>query len=124
MPDLHLRIERDEDEAIASLPELSEDEILALMRRAAITDAKLIPWGSNYTFAVALDDDELGGRLGIYKPRRGESPLWDFETGTLYRREHAATRHRQPATLRRTESARGRDRRRGRGSRVLVGQAH
>jgi uncharacterized repeat protein (TIGR03843 family) len=90
MPDLHLRIERDEDEAIASLPELAEDELLALMRRAAITDAKLIPWGSNYTFAVALDDEQHGDRLGIYKPRRGESPLWDFESGTLYRREHAA----------------------------------
>jgi hypothetical protein len=26
----------------------------------------------------------------VYKPARGESPLWDFEAGTLYRREVAA----------------------------------
>ena len=90
MPDLHLRIERDEDEATKPLPPITEDEALDLMRRAAITDATLIPWGSNYTFAVALEDDEHGERLGIYKPRRGESPLWDFESGTLYRREYAA----------------------------------
>ena len=28
--------------------------------------------------------------LAIYKPRRGERPLWDFPRGTLYRREVAA----------------------------------
>jgi uncharacterized repeat protein (TIGR03843 family) len=28
----------------------------------------------------------------VYKPARGESPLWDFEAGTLYKREVAAYR--------------------------------
>jgi uncharacterized repeat protein (TIGR03843 family) len=28
--------------------------------------------------------------LGVYKPRRGEAPLWDFPDGTLYKREYAA----------------------------------
>ena len=28
--------------------------------------------------------------LAVYKPERGESPLWDFPAGTLYRREVAA----------------------------------
>jgi hypothetical protein len=28
--------------------------------------------------------------LAVYKPRRGESPLWDFPDGTLHRREVAA----------------------------------
>jgi hypothetical protein len=28
----------------------------------------------------------------VYKPRRGENPLWDFPEGTLYRREVAAYR--------------------------------
>lgn len=91
MPDLHLRLERDEGEAgPVALPPLDDDTAIALMKRASITDAKLIPWGSNYTFAVALQDDDLGEHLAIYKPRRGESPLWDFENGTLYRREHAS----------------------------------
>ena len=28
--------------------------------------------------------------LAVYKPRRGEIPLWDFPDGTLYKRERAA----------------------------------
>ena len=41
---------------------------------------------SNATFLVRL---EGAGGLAIYKPGRGERPLWDFEPG-LYRREVAA----------------------------------
>ena len=37
---------------------------------------------------LAADDAML--MLGIYKPVRGEAPLWDFPNGTLYKREHAA----------------------------------
>jgi len=45
---------------------------------------------SNYTFLARLGPDpEL---LAVYKPASGESPLWDFPTGTLYRREVAAYR--------------------------------
>ncbi|HLZ07005.1 MAG TPA: SCO1664 family protein [Chloroflexota bacterium] len=59
---------------------LSEAEIIA---------CEPISWGSNYTFATALRrGDEQ--RLAVYKPRRGEVPLWDFPEGTLYRREYAA----------------------------------
>jgi len=45
--------------------------------------------GSNYTFLVniSLDGKES---LAIYKPRDGEAPLWDFPSGTLYKREYAA----------------------------------
>ncbi len=51
--------------------------------------AEQIPWGSNYTFAVEL---RLGAATtrAIYKPRKGERPLWDFPPGTLYLRERAA----------------------------------
>jgi hypothetical protein len=91
MPDLHLRIAHDDEMTTQiDLPPLSDDEAIAMMERAAIADATLIPWGSNYTFAVALTDEDAGERLAIYKPRRGEAPLWDFPTGTLYLREHAA----------------------------------
>ena len=50
---------------------------------------ELTPDGSNYTF---LSKIRHGGRTGqaIYKPRDGEVPLWDFPTGTLYKREYAA----------------------------------
>ena len=90
MPNLHLQLNRDDDSAFEPPAPLPEEVALEMMRRAEITAATLIPWGSNYTFAVALEDEEYGERLAIYKPRRGEAPLWDFEGGTLYRREHAA----------------------------------
>ncbi len=46
-----------------------------------------MPWSSNGTFLVALEDS--GERQAIYKPLRGERPLWDFPSG-LYKREVAA----------------------------------
>src|SRR6187551_3347480 len=62
------------------------------LRTAEITECKLVPWGSNYTFAVVLEDPsgEHEQGIGIYKPRAGEAPLWDFPSGTLYQREYAA----------------------------------
>jgi hypothetical protein len=47
----------------------------------------LLPGSSNYTFLARLGDE---GPLVVYKPRRGESPLWDFPEGTLCTRETAA----------------------------------
>jgi len=47
-----------------------------------------MPWASNATFLVEL---ALPGAtiLAVYKPERGERPLWDFPRG-LYKRELAA----------------------------------
>ncbi len=46
-------------------------------------------WGSNYTFAVQVE--HAGTTLqGVYKPTRGERPLWDFPRASLARREVAA----------------------------------
>ena len=49
----------------------------------------LLPYSSNYTFLarVTKDDREV---MAVYKPRRGERPLWDFPPGTLAAREVAA----------------------------------
>jgi hypothetical protein len=49
----------------------------------------LMPNSSNYTFLARCrcDGDEV---LAVYKPRRGEIPLWDFPEGTLHLREVAA----------------------------------
>jgi uncharacterized repeat protein (TIGR03843 family) len=49
-----------------------------------------MPWSSNATFLVNLCLDDVRGQA-IYKPTRGERPLWDFEPG-LHRRELAAYR--------------------------------
>jgi hypothetical protein len=49
----------------------------------------LIPYSSNYTFLteVGQGSDKVHA---VYKPRRGERPLWDFPEGTLAQREVAA----------------------------------
>ncbi|NDC91657.1 MAG: SCO1664 family protein, partial [Acidimicrobiia bacterium] len=47
-----------------------------------------MPYSSNATFLVSLTHDEKSIQA-IYKPLRGERPLWDFEPG-LHRREVAA----------------------------------
>ncbi len=64
-------------------------EVDELLRRGEIVSCELIPWGSNYTFCVTICHDGRECR-GVYKPKRGERPLWDFPSGTLYRREYAA----------------------------------
>lgn len=47
-----------------------------------------MPWSSNATFLARAGGE--GGVLVVYKPQGGERPLWDFEPGTLCRREVAA----------------------------------
>jgi hypothetical protein len=48
----------------------------------------LLAGSSNYTFLARLGDGPEA--LVVYKPRRGEVPLWDFQSGTLCNREVAA----------------------------------
>ncbi len=48
----------------------------------------LLPAASNYTFLARVKGN--AGTLVVYKPRRGETPLWDFVQGTLCQREVAA----------------------------------
>ena len=68
---------------------ISDAKAQDVLRRGEILSCQLTRLGSNYTFVVnvGLDGEEA---LGIYKPRDGEAPLWDFPNGTLYKREHAA----------------------------------
>jgi len=71
-------------------PQLNYDRpSFPLIEQGEILSCQLTPAGSNYTFVAQLQlDGETG--LAIYKPRDGESPLWDFPSGTLYKREYAA----------------------------------
>jgi hypothetical protein len=59
-----------------------------LLARGEIALKGRLPWSSNATFLVevALGPERA---LAVYKPLRGERPLWDFPRG-LYRREIAA----------------------------------
>ena len=71
------------------VPVNAEPTAQDIIRNGDIVACQLTPAGSNYTFLVKV---QLGDAtsLAIYKPRDGESPLWDFPRGTLYKREYAA----------------------------------
>jgi uncharacterized repeat protein (TIGR03843 family) len=86
------------------------DEAAARLRVASFEPLARFADASNATLLVRLTDrdprplDDLAGDLGrevelddldpadlaVHKPRRGESPLWDFPDGTLHLREVAA----------------------------------
>ena len=59
-----------------------------VLTRGELTVKGRLPWSSNATLLVQAT---LNGAtaLGVYKPERGERPLWDFPSG-LFRRELAA----------------------------------
>lgn len=68
---------------------LTTDRILRLLSEGEIEAEGLIPWSSNATLLVTVRDEEFS-TLAVYKPQRGERPLWDFHHGTLGLREVAA----------------------------------
>ena len=63
-------------------------DALEVLATAEIELEGRMPWSSNATFLANLGDS---GAQAIYKPVRGERPLWDFEPG-LHKREAAAYR--------------------------------
>ncbi len=73
-----------------TLPDLPQTEaLLELLRDGEMTLKGLLPWSSNYTFLGQVADEEISAPV-VYKPVRGERPLWDFPRGTLAKRETAA----------------------------------
>jgi uncharacterized repeat protein (TIGR03843 family) len=63
--------------------------ILTTLQQGEMTIKGEFLWGSNYTFLV--DVTHSGTTVpAVYKPTRGERPLWDFPAATLARREVAA----------------------------------
>ena len=84
-----------------------------LLAEGDLEELGVIPWSSNYALLVRVRCDKAADVLPaagvlpvagvlpaagdlpqelytVYKPRRGERPLWDFPAGTLYLREYAA----------------------------------
>lgn len=66
-------------------------DALDILTVAEIDIEGRMPWSSNATFLVNLEVDGTVEGQAIYKPARGERPLWDFPSG-LFRREVAAYR--------------------------------
>jgi uncharacterized repeat protein (TIGR03843 family) len=61
---------------------------IEVLARGEIAVKGRLPWASNATFLVEVTSGRAA-TLGVYKPLRGERPLWDFPRG-LHRREVAA----------------------------------
>lgn len=71
--------ERSSPDPLSSAGLLTEGEIEVKGR---------LPWSSNGTFLVEVCHGGSSA-MAVYKPKRGERPLWDYPPG-LYRREIAA----------------------------------
>ncbi|MBC8162699.1 MAG: SCO1664 family protein [Roseiflexaceae bacterium] len=71
------------------MTELNVASILSLLAQGEIEVQGMLPYSSNYTLLTLVRQGDLQG-LAVYKPRRGERPLWDFPRGTLCQREVAA----------------------------------
>lgn len=63
--------------------------LLVLLQEGSIEIQGLLPYGSNYTFLTTVKHRQQT-TLAVYKPTRGEQPLWDFPENTLAFREVAA----------------------------------
>jgi hypothetical protein len=69
--------------------ELTPEELTDALTRAELEVVGRMYYSSNATFLVQAKVDGLE-LAAVYKPRRGERPLWDFPEGTLCEREVAA----------------------------------
>jgi uncharacterized repeat protein (TIGR03843 family) len=69
--------------------ELSGDEVAEVLASGELEVLGRLRYSSNGAFLVQARADGVEV-AAVYKPRRGERPLWDFPDGTLGRREVAA----------------------------------
>jgi hypothetical protein len=84
------QVSQSERQCLGSSWSATRQDITRLLVNSLIRECRPILWGSNGTFLVRLSAaDDAGESRAVYKPRRGEAPLWDFPRGTLYRREMA-----------------------------------
>jgi uncharacterized repeat protein (TIGR03843 family) len=91
---LHVRSEpegAEEPSPPGDRTEISVADALRILDEGRLELVGLMPDASNYTFLAEARTDD-GAALTVYKPRRGEAPLWDFDEGTLCLREVAAYR--------------------------------
>lgn len=69
--------------------ELDVATVLEILAQGELEGLGTLPYSSNYTLLCSAEYQ--GIQLpAVYKPRRGERPLWDFPQGTLCQREVGA----------------------------------
>ena len=73
------------DDLLDSTVGVDDPATLPLLRTGAMTVHGRMPWSSNGTYLVTVENG-LNHTQAIYKPEAGERPLWDFPGG-LWRRE-------------------------------------
>jgi uncharacterized repeat protein (TIGR03843 family) len=64
------------------------ETILEALEHGTLDLDGMLPWSSNYTFLGTVCYHDLKFSV-VYKPCRGERPLWDFDHGSLCQREVA-----------------------------------
>jgi uncharacterized repeat protein (TIGR03843 family) len=69
--------------------ELTDDDVAAVLERGTLDVVGRMRYSSNGACLVRASADGVSIEA-VYKPRRGERPLWDFPDGTLCCREVAA----------------------------------
>ena len=76
-------------QAHALMSDMTIGEVLQVLQTGTVEIEGMLSWSSNYAFLARVCEGSLA--IGaVYKPQRGERPLWDFPQGTLCRREQAA----------------------------------
>lgn len=75
--------------ALGNMTVLDHEVLLNALQKGKLQLEGEFLWGSNSTFYVTVS---LDGKIwrAVYKPLRGERPLWDFPPRTLAKREVAA----------------------------------
>ncbi|MBW4438775.1 MAG: SCO1664 family protein [Pleurocapsa minor GSE-CHR-MK-17-07R] len=76
-----------EPELLPESKPISASRALEILQHGDIHEEYgMLRWSSNYAFLVAMkyEDDIV---TAVYKPQKGERPLWDFPDGTLCHRE-------------------------------------
>jgi uncharacterized repeat protein (TIGR03843 family) len=68
----------------------NKNSLTSVLSTGEFTKVSLLPMGSNMTYESALIAPDGENVRVVYKPAIGEAPLWDFPTGSLYKREYAA----------------------------------
>jgi uncharacterized repeat protein (TIGR03843 family) len=68
--------------------DLTDADAAEVLARGELDVLGRMPWASNATMLAVARADGVEVQA-IYKPRRGERPLWDFPSGTLCQREVA-----------------------------------
>lgn len=67
----------------------SDNDVLTILQKGSLKIDGEFLWGSNYTYAIQVTYHQTN-LMGVYKPTRGERPLWDFPSSSLAGREVAA----------------------------------